>query len=108
MCVFSGVCSVPQSLDGGGTGQLPVKGSGVAFVVLEEPEKDNLGVGVMAYGDCTPSSVPCSQQTFSGLFGSTVEPPPRGFQIKAVRPVEVGCVDTFEDYKRYLVSFKTL
>lgn len=45
---------------GGGTGQLPVKGSGVAFVVLEEPEKGNLGVGSVAYGDCTPSSVPCS------------------------------------------------
>ena len=45
--------------------------------------------------------------TFSGLFGSTVEPPPRGFQSKAIRPVEVGCVDTFGDYKRYLFSFKT-
>lgn len=39
----------------------PIKGSGVAFVVLEEPEKGSLGVLVMAYGDCTLSSVPCIQ-----------------------------------------------
>ena len=45
----------------GRTVQPPVKGSGVAYVVLEEPEKDNLGVRVMAYGDCTLSSMPCIQ-----------------------------------------------
>lgn len=40
---------------------------------------------------------------FSDLFGSALEPPPSGFQMEAIKPVKVGCVDTLEDHKRDLI-----
>lgn len=80
MCVLFGVCGIPQSLDRGRVVWHPVKGSGLcglAFAVLEESEKGNLGVWVGPKSSYIRVYVPCVQQTFSGLFGSAFEPPPR-------------------------------
>lgn len=107
--IFSGICGTPQNPDGGMTSAGPCERLqalwGCVYWAWGLRKRELRSFASDRRQSHSFPQALCSIDIFRPL-GSAVESPVRWFQTTAIRPGEVDCVDTLEDYKRGLVSFK--